>query len=310
MMLDLKIDPLKIAQEIEEFIRREVEGAGKDGAVVGLSGGVDSALVATLATRALGRDRVWGLLMPERDTDPASVGYAKGLAKGLRIRYEIVKLTAALKRLGVYRLVPSPFFLPRTIQERFVKRRQEALAHALGEKPFAASLKGSREKELNTGVAFLRAKTRLRMLVLYLYAEARNLLVLGTSNRTEWSVGLFAKYGDGAADLMPILHLYKTQVKELASYLRVPAEITQRVPNPDLAPGLSDEFIIGLPYPLLDKILLLLEGGLAAEEIVNSLGVEEKKVQYVRQLMEFSNHMRRPPASLLEGFRDEQRTRG
>jgi len=136
------------------------------------------------------------------------------------------------------------------------------------------------------------------MVVLYTVAELRNLLVVGTSNRTEWLIGLFVQYGDGAADIMPLQGLYKTQVRALAAYLSVPQRIVVKAPSPDLAPGLTDEDVIGMPYERLDRILILIEQGLSPEEVSEQLGIGQKEVMYVAELMIRSEYLRKVPVAL------------
>jgi NAD+ synthase len=130
------------------------------------------------------------------------------------------------------------------------------------------------------------------MILLYYYAELENFLVLGTCNKTEKSIGFFVKYGDAAADIAPLESLYKTQVRQLAAFLEIPEEITSKPPSPDLLPGITDEYAIGLSYETLDEILWRLEAGIDRGEIAETLGLEPDVVDYVQELMQRSAHMR------------------
>ncbi len=167
-----------------------------------------------------------------------------------------------------------------------------------GERPFAAILMGTKGLPgplVNQTVAYHRVKGRLRAILLYYYAELENLLVLGTCNRTEKAIGFFIKSGDAAADIALLESLYKTQVRQLAAFLHIPEEIISKPPSPDLLPGITDEYAIGLSYETLDRILWRLEAGMDAEEIAGVLGLEPGRVDYVRELTRRSAHMRAQP---------------
>lgn len=129
----------------------------------------------------------------------------------------------------------------------------------------------------------------------YYYAEQRNLLVLGTDNRTELTVGFFVKYGDPAADVAPLAWLYKTQVRMLAEYLGVPDDIIARPPSPDVLPGLTDEGAMGIDYPTLDRVLWRLEQGMHIPTIAREVAISAEQVQYVRTLVERARFLHRPP---------------
>ncbi|MDI3473747.1 MAG: synthase [Candidatus Woesearchaeota archaeon] len=131
------------------------------------------------------------------------------------------------------------------------------------------------------------------MVLLHLYGELENRLIVGAANKTEYKIGFFVKHGcDDAADIMPIINLYKTQVRELAKYLKIPSKILEKAPSPDILPGLNDEETIGLSYESLDMILLALEKGWQSSEISDSLQIDNKKVEYVKNLIKKSEHMR------------------
>jgi NAD+ synthase len=148
---------------------------------------------------------------------------------------------------------------------------------------------------LNQSVAYHRVKVRLRAVLLYYHAELDNLLVLGTSNRSELSVGFFVKHGDPAADALPLARFYKTQVRALAAYLQVPSEIIDRPPSPDVLPGLTDEGALQMDYQTLDRILWRLERGLGVEAIASALGLDPQRVRYVRMLTQRAEMLRSGP---------------
>jgi NAD+ synthase len=288
-MDELQINPAAVADELTTFIGQSVEEFRRDGVIVGLSGGIDSAVVAVLAVRALTPQRVLGLILPEQDSAPESKQLALAHARSLGIEHKVVGLTPLLALIGAYRQVPLWLLPTRRQRERAV--RQQYAGHgtglAGGETPFSAVMVGTRGLHgpwLNQGVAYHRVKGRLRMVLLYYYAELRNLLIVGTCNRTELAVGFFVKHGDAAADVAPLGRLYKTQVRALAAYLGVPEAIITRPPSPDMLPGLTDEGAMGLDYPTLDRTLWRLERGLSIEAIAAELDVPAAQVRYIATL--------------------------
>jgi len=308
-MAELHLDPGTLTENLTAFIGRAVEAFRRAGAIVGLSGGIDSAVVAALAARALGPERVLGLIMPERDSEPRSRRDALRLARSLGIRCRVVNLTPPLALLGVYRQVPLWVLPTRRLREKAVRRYYARYAETLGqgETPFSAVILGTRGLEgpwLNQSVAYHRVKARLRMTVLYYHAELENLLVLGTCNRTELAVGFFVKHGDASADVAPLAGLYKTQVRRLAAHLGIPVEILSRPPSPDLLPGLTDEFAIGMEYATLDRVLWRLERGEDPDSIATALGLDPAQVRYVQELTCRSAHMRAPAITPPQMHRD------
>jgi NAD+ synthase len=297
-MEELTIDAASLVTQIEEFIYVKVDNLRREGAIVGLSGGIDSAVVAALAARALGPEKVLALLMPDRDSARASKRDALKLAQRLRIRHKTIGLTKFLFLIGIYWKLPLWLLGLRRFQAKLIHRHHDSFVREWGESPFAAILVGTKALRgplINQAVAYHRVKGRLRAILLYYYAELENLLVLGTCNRTEKAIGFFVKYGDAAADIAPLESLYKTQVRQLAAFLQIPQEIIIKPPSPDLLPGITDEYAIGLSYETLDRILWRLEAGMDTEEIARTLGLELNTVDYVRELTRRSTHMRAQP---------------
>ncbi len=205
----------RVRDTIHRFILLEVREARADGIVVGISGGIDSSLVAALCAQALGPKRVFGLLMPHSAN--SAVGDMKDaalLAKRLGIRHE---------KIGIAKIVSS---VERACSHKSVDRLP----------------KGN-----------LRA--RCRMLLLYWHANQLNYLVAGTGNRSELLTGYFTKYGDGGCDFLPIGGLYKTQVRALASFIGLPKNLVHKVPTAGLWPGQTDEGELGITYDKLDMVL-------------------------------------------------------
>jgi NAD+ synthase len=243
---------------IIKFIRKEVEESGASGVVLGLSGGVDSSLTVALCVRALGGDRVLGLIMPTGFTPKEDLEDAINLARDLGIKTEIINIDG----------ICSTFM--------------DALQIDPNNPAYRIPL------------ANLRA--RIRMAILYFYANLYNYLVVGTSDRSEYLIGYFTKYGDGAADISPIRHLYKMQVREMAAYLGLPERIVKKPSSPQLYPGhrLIDE--LPADYSIIDPILIgLFEERLTAEEVSRRIGVPIEIINDVLKRHRRTEHKRRSP---------------
>jgi len=262
--------------ELTAFIRSAVEQNGWRGAVVGISGGLDSAVSAALSVEALGPQRVLGVLLPERDSAPEMLRDGLLVCDRLGIRPLVRPITRLLRAAGAYRLQPRTFFIPRAVQERYVRAKWEAMKR---DDVYLQDLREEGDEEFLKALAYYRIKHRLRMAQLYLEAEQRGYAVIGTTNRTEKAVGFYVKWGDEAADIDPLLRLYKTEVFELAEALGVPERIRAKAPSPDLLPGVTDEFALGMSYEELDGILMALEAG------SDLSGADPRKVQKVRRLL-------------------------
>jgi NAD+ synthase len=304
-MREFSLDNEKASSRITDFIQFNMEKFERDGVILGMSGGVDSSLVASLAVKALGSKKVLALLLPERDSSPESKTDALIEIKRLGIEYREIKLTPLLKKLGIYHLVPLRILGLRTIKESVVKKQHEKQKNKIGEMSFKAGLLGTSKitesKELiNTGNAYSRVKHRLRLLILYYYADLENRLVLGTTNKSESMTGFVVKWGDNVADIEPILPLYKTQVWQLASYMGVTQKIIEKSPTPDLMPGINDEFALGIDYKSLDRVLIGIEKGWDNQQLSSEFSLDEDLIQHVRELVDRSKHLRQfPPSPIL-----------
>lgn len=238
---------------IESFLAAHVAGAGADGVVVGISGGIDSAVTTALCARTLGADRVLGIRMPHRESNPLDVEHGELLCHHLGIESvtrDITPIVAGLEEaLG---------FQP----DRFVHGN---------------------------------AKARARMMFLYAEAQGRNRLVCGTGNKSELLVGYFTKHGDGGVDLEPIGDLYKTQVWDLARYLKLPDVLIERVPSAGLHPGQTDEQELGMSYGDLDRILKGMELNTSPDEIARRTGIDLDGVMRIEAMVRRSEHKRHAP---------------
>lgn len=257
------MDYANVASEIVGFIKRTVEGAGAEGVVIGLSGGVDSAVVASLCVRALGKKRVLAILMPMSFTPEVDISDAKRLALQLGIEVQRVDI--------------DPI--------------RQALVLALKADP----------QDRSTRVPLANVIARVRMVVLYWFANVKNRLVAGTGDKSEDMIGYFTKYGDGGVDFLPIAHLYKTQVRLLARFLGVPEEIASKPSSPQLYPGHKATDEIPVDYDLLDKILFaLFEAKLSKEEISDMLDFDVGTVTRAIAAHQSSSHKREYPRMLRE----------
>jgi len=291
----LRIDAARVDHELKTFIQTSVGKLNGRGVVVGLSGGIDSSVVLTLAVSALGSPKVLGLIMPDKESSQNSESYARLLAVALGVRVERVELTPILDEIGIYRHIPRVVFAQKRIAGAVIWGGYKAYATLTGARPFLSGLEGPNSGFLKRADAYYRMKHRQKMVILYAYAERANLLVVGAANKTELLTGFFVKYGDSAADIMPLLQLYKTQVRQLAEFLHIPERILDKAPNPDLKPGITDESAMGIPYEKLDLILSGLDMSMAGKEIAIKTGVKQATIEYVKEMVRRSEHMRASP---------------
>jgi len=296
---EMKIEAENVSLSLEKFIRENMEKLEREGVILGLSGGIDSAVVAVLCKKAVGAEKTLALIMPEKDSKEEHIKDALNFAQELGIETRLINLTPHLKKLGVYKImrVNRVPFLGR-LKGTIIKKAYNFYERKTGETPFSASINGLKDKPyasfLKRGNAYYRIKHRLRMLLLYLYGELENRLVVGAANKSESQIGYFVRHGcDDAVDIMPLLGLYKTQVRDLARYLNIPSRIIDKAPSPDIIPGITDEEAIGIPYEELDLILLALEEGWGIVDVAKALEMKEKKVTYVKNLTQKSEHMRK-----------------
>jgi NAD+ synthase len=288
----LAIDAGAVTETITQAIRAQVMGTlHRRGIVLGLSGGIDSSVVAALAVRALGKEKVLGLFMPERDSHSDSLRLGRLLAETLGIASELEAIGEALAGLGCYRrqdeairsVFPeygegykSKITLPPILESDRLNVMQLTIADPSG-KLSSSRMPPTAFRQL---VAATNFKQRVRKMVEYYHADRLGYAVAGTPNRLEYDQGFFVKQGDGAADLKPIAHLYKTQVYALARHLGVPEEICQRPPTTDTysMEQTQEEFFFALPYDRMDLCLYAHDHGIPAEAVAGVVALTPTQV--------------------------------
>jgi NAD+ synthase len=293
----LQIYPPDICQDIEGLIQSTMINLHRDGAVISISGGLDSAVAATLTVRSLGVEKVHLLNLPERDSKPIHREHAKRLAKQLGIQLTVKSITSILRAAGSYRLLPIGYVPGRKFRARIVDYGKSRFLRNRGDQLLAERLQPKANTWVSKGIAYAFAKHRIRMVLQYQYAEIHNLMVVGAANRTEWLTGTFSKWGvDHCADLMPLIHLYRSQLEDIAEYIQVPDFIRTKAADPDFMPGIDDKGSLLGGFGTVDQILIGLEMKIDREELCQIYGIES--VERVIRLMELSKHMRESPYQL------------
>ncbi len=260
----LEIDPEATRQKITRFIKDYVNKTKAKGIVLGISGGVDSATTAALSTMALGKERVLCLYMPEKETyNKTDIEHVKLLAGKFQFELKIVDLTETLSKL--YSAIPN--YDPKD--------------------------------KLSRG----NIKARTRMLTLYYYANHQNRIVVASSDKSESMIGYYTKWGDAAADIAPIMDLYKTQVRQLALHLGIPPTIAKKPATPALWPTQKAEEEIGLKYETLDLILYGLERFMHPHSIAKHLRLSAKTVTAMKKRWLTTEHKRQMPLTIKLEYR-------
>jgi NAD+ synthase len=288
----LRIDCGAEAERIATAMRAQLRRIQRRGVVLGLSGGIDSSVSAALGVRAFGAERVFALCMPEADSDPASLELAQTLIRQLGIRSAVEDIAATLRALRCYdrqREAVASVIPGFTAEWKFKlvgsgpEHRGLSFFSVVARSPDGSEVRA--RLPLHAYLALVAAtnfKQRVRKTVEYHWADRLNYAVLGTPNRLEHDQGFFVKQGDGAADLKPIAHLYKTQVYAIAEYLRVPEAIRRRPPTTDTysLPQGQDEFYFGLAYDKLDLCLFGRNQGIAPADVAAATGLTTAQVEH------------------------------
>jgi NAD+ synthase len=252
----LELDLPEVEKRISRFIKEYVENAGADGIVLGLSGGIDSGTVAALSSLSMGGARVTALMLPEKETyNTKDIDDAKVVAEKFGLKTQVCDITPVLE--GFYKTIP-------------IFDQADRLC------------KGN-------------IKARTRMIYLYYYANKLNKIVCGSSDKSETMMGYFTKWGDVAADISPLMDLYKTQVRKLAEYIGIPPELAEKPSTPALWPNQLAETELGIKYEILDLILYGLERFMTTEELAQQLSVKKPLIEKVKSRWLAVEHKRRLP---------------
>jgi len=298
-VFDIKKEMLKNSGELKEqlsgFIHRTVRDEfKKDGIIIGVSGGIDSAVIAALAVEALGPDRVFGLILPEKESSPSSRELGTDLCRALKIRYEEVPITPMLESFGIYDKKEAlirelfPHYDPAFHTTSLTRPPMTGAANVLNipslillKDNMAISTKRLSASQFFSVLSLQNVKQRTRMIVEYMYAEKMNYAVCGTTNKTELLTGFFVKYGDGGVDLEPIANCYKMQVYKLAELLHIDPRIISRAPSPDTwSHFTSDEEVsLRIPYDVLDQLLYADEHHLPEEVVRQSIHLDAQQIE-------------------------------
>jgi NAD+ synthase len=252
----LELNFTEVEKRIRRFIKEYIKNAGAEGIVLGMSGGIDSGTVAAFSSLAIGGDKVIGLMLPEEETyNPQDIDDAKFVAEKFGLKTQVCDITPVLE--GFYKTIP-------------VFAQEDRLC------------KGN-------------IKARTRMIYLYYYANKLNKIVCGSSDKSETMMGYFTKWGDVAADISPLMDLYKTQVRKLAEHLGFPANLAAKPSTPALWPNQFAETELGIKYETLDLILYGLERFMTPEEISQQLSIQKTLVEEVKKRWLSVEHKRRLP---------------
>jgi NAD+ synthase len=289
LALDLEAERRRIESGIRDIVLR----FRRRGCVVAISGGIDSSVCAALSVRALGASRVFGLLMPERDSSGASTARGRQLAEHLGIEYLVHDIAPTLVAIGCYAQRDEAV---RTVVPEFRDDWRLKIAISGGtsgqynyfnlvvQAPDGTTIVRRLSHAAHQHIiAATNYKQRIRKTIEYFHADRLNYAVVGTPNRLEYDQGFFVKNGDGSADLKPIARLYKSQVYEMAHHLGLPADICAAVPTTDTysLPQGQDEFYFALPYQQMDLALWAYEHDVPASALADALGIDQARASFV-----------------------------
>jgi NAD+ synthase len=304
-----------VVNNIIEQMREDVlQRFKRNGAVVGISGGIDSSVCFALVARAFGPEKVLGVILPEKDSSPDSEMFAKELAAKFGVRAIKEEITGALSGFGCYERRDEavkrvfPEYDPSTWKMK-IGVRQSGLFSNLPPIFYLTIIdpEGNVKDKILPAREYLQIvpasnfKQRTRMSMLYYHAEALHYAVIGTPNKHEQEQGFFVKYGDGAGDVMPIGNLYKTQVYQLAEYLGVPKGIIERTPTTDTysAEQTQEEFFYQLPFHLMDRFWYGFENGYPPAEVAAVMDETADRVESLFRNFErkrnTTEYLRMPP---------------
>ena len=291
LLLDVPAEVERISDSVREILVKKLK---RQGVVVALSGGIDSSTVAALCVHALGAEKVYGLQMPERHSSDNTLDLSGLVAGHFGIRTHFQDITLILETVGCYQkqedayrqVIPQygPGWKAKIVLPSVLSGDTLRLFSLVAVSPEGKEIR--KRLTLNAYLEIVAAtnfKQRVRKMLEYYHADRLNYAVAGTPNRLEYDQGFFVKLGDGAADLKPIAHLYKTQVYQLAEYLGVPEEIRRRSPTTDTysLPQSQEEFFFSLPYDKMDLCLYGKNHGLPDSEVAFAAGITVEQLHRV-----------------------------
>jgi len=291
----LKLDAAKAVEKITDIIKTMIPVEFKrQGAIVAMSGGIDSSVVAALCVKALGKNRVLGLLMPEKDSSDDTLGLSRQVADYLGIETVHEDITGILEAAGCYtrrndavrQVIPgfTSDYKFKIVLPSVMDTNSYRLFSIVAQTPSGEEIKARLTPSAYLGiVAATNFKQRVRKMLEYYHADRLNYAATGTPNRLEYDQGFFVKLGDGAADIKPIAHLYKSQVYQIAEFLGVPADIRKRPPTTDTysLPQSQEEFYFSLPYDRMDLCLFGKNNNIPQEEVAEAAGITVEQLNRV-----------------------------
>jgi NAD+ synthase len=290
----LELDCAAETEKIVSRMRAIVKQFRRRGLIVALSGGIDSSVTAALCVRAVGKDKVFGLHMPEQDSAEETLTLSQAISSHYGFDSAVEDITHILEAVGCYRrrddairaVIPAygPGWKNKIVLPNVVENKGYNFFSVVAQAPDGEMMKARLPLEAYLGIlSASNFKQRIRKMLEYYHADRLNYCTTGTPNRLEYDQGFFVKLGDSAADIKPIAHLYKTQVYKLAEYLDVPAEIRKRPPTTDTysLPQGQDEFYFSLPYDKMDLCLWGLNHGVPAAEVAPAAGITAEQAERV-----------------------------
>ncbi len=299
----LRIDEVRTIERIRIHLRNKLKEQNTDAILLGLSGGIDSCLLSAIAVQAVGKGSVRAAYLYDQHSAPELRRNARLISDWLGIDLKEKSIEPIMREKGVY---SSVYMRATSFSGSFNRFLHELYRRVRGESPYISSLrkcgayassKNGHSPETQKMGSPLQAGFNARHIYRrrFLEAEAgeRNCYLPGAANRTEWLTGWFISGGVDDFPDQPLIGLYKTQIRQLAAFLKIPDSVLTAVPSPDMMKGITDEFALGVSYNRIDAVLDFLEGGLAKEAIMRA-GITEKEIRRVEKLKRFSAWKRRP----------------